>query len=60
MPDDSGLFGVRGAPDVVMAPQTACLAVPIRPTTIKTVHGTDETGLLRAHQIPVRRGRDEG
>ena len=34
-----------------VAPQTAYLAVPIRPPTVKGVRGTDETGLLRAHQI---------
>lgn len=34
-----------------IAPQTAYLAVPIRPTTVEGVHGTDEAGLLRAHQI---------
>jgi len=34
-----------------IAPQTAYLAVPTRPTTVKDVHGSDEAGLLRAHQI---------
>lgn len=34
-----------------IAPQTSYLAVPTRPTTVKGVHGTDEAGLLRAHQI---------
>jgi wyosine [tRNA(Phe)-imidazoG37] synthetase (radical SAM superfamily) len=34
-----------------IAPQTAYLAVPTRPTTVNDIHGTDETGLLRAHQI---------
>jgi wyosine [tRNA(Phe)-imidazoG37] synthetase (radical SAM superfamily) len=34
-----------------IAPQTAYLAVPVRPTTVKNVHGTDEAGLLLAHQI---------
>jgi wyosine [tRNA(Phe)-imidazoG37] synthetase (radical SAM superfamily) len=33
-----------------IAPQTAYLAVPTRPTTVKGVHGTDEAGLVRAHQ----------
>lgn len=34
-----------------IAPQAAFLAVPTRPTTVKGVHGVDEAGLLRAHQI---------
>jgi wyosine [tRNA(Phe)-imidazoG37] synthetase (radical SAM superfamily) len=34
-----------------ISPQSAYLAVPVRPTTVKGVHGTDEAGLLRAHQI---------
>jgi wyosine [tRNA(Phe)-imidazoG37] synthetase (radical SAM superfamily) len=34
-----------------IGPQIAYLAVPVRPTTVKGVHGTDEAGLLRAHQI---------
>ena len=34
-----------------ISPQTAYLAVPTRPTTVKGVHGVDEAGLLRAHQI---------
>jgi len=34
-----------------IAPQTAYLAVPTRPTTVKDVHGSDEAGLLQAHQI---------
>ena len=33
-----------------IAPQTAYLAVPTRPTTVKGVRGTDETGLVRAYQ----------
>lgn len=32
-------------------PQTAYLAIPTRPTTITELRGTDEAGLLRAHQI---------
>ncbi len=31
--------------------QTAYLAVPTRPTTVAGLSGTDEAGLLRAHQI---------
>jgi wyosine [tRNA(Phe)-imidazoG37] synthetase (radical SAM superfamily) len=34
-----------------LSPATAYLAVPTRPTTVKGVHGIDEAGLLRAHQI---------
>lgn len=34
-----------------IAPQTAYLAVPTRPTTIKGVYGSDEAGLTRAHEI---------
>ncbi len=34
-----------------IAPQTAYLAVPTRPTTVAKAHGTDEAGLTRAHQI---------
>lgn len=34
-----------------LAPEVAYLAVPTRPTTVKGVHGVDEAGLLRAHQI---------
>lgn len=34
-----------------LSPNTAYLAVPTRPTTVKGVHGVDEAGLLRAHQI---------
>lgn len=34
-----------------VSPHTACLSVPIRPTSVKGVHGPNETGLLKAHQI---------
>lgn len=34
-----------------LEPQAAYIAVPTRPTTVKGVHGVDEAGLLRAHQI---------
>lgn len=34
-----------------VAPDTAYLAVPTRPTTVRGVHGTNETGLTRAHEI---------
>lgn len=34
-----------------VAPSTAYLAVPTRPTTVKGVHGTNETGLTRAHDV---------
>jgi wyosine [tRNA(Phe)-imidazoG37] synthetase (radical SAM superfamily) len=34
-----------------IAPHTAYLAVPTRPTTVAGVHGVDEAGLLRAHQL---------
>jgi wyosine [tRNA(Phe)-imidazoG37] synthetase (radical SAM superfamily) len=39
-----------------IAPRTAYLAVPTRPTTVKGVQGTDEAGLIRAHEIFVARG----
>lgn len=39
-----------------IAPRTAYLAVPTRPTTVKGVHGTDEAGLIRAHEIFRTRG----
>jgi wyosine [tRNA(Phe)-imidazoG37] synthetase (radical SAM superfamily) len=34
-----------------IAPRTAYLAVPTRPTTVKKTQGTDEGGLTRAHEI---------
>jgi wyosine [tRNA(Phe)-imidazoG37] synthetase (radical SAM superfamily) len=34
-----------------IAPRTAYLAVPTRPMTVRKAHGTDEAGLVRAHQI---------
>ena len=34
-----------------IAPKTAYLAVPTRPTTVKGLQGTDEAGLIRAHEI---------
>jgi len=34
-----------------IAPRTAYLAVPTRPTTVMKTHGTDESGLIRAHEI---------
>jgi wyosine [tRNA(Phe)-imidazoG37] synthetase (radical SAM superfamily) len=34
-----------------IAPRTAYLAVPTRPTTIKGVRGTDPAGLVRGHEI---------
>ncbi|HEY0634500.1 MAG TPA: radical SAM protein [Gammaproteobacteria bacterium] len=34
-----------------LEPQTSYIAVPTRPTTVKGVHGVDEAGVLRAHQI---------
>lgn len=34
-----------------IAPRTAYIAVPTRPTTVKKVHPTDEAGLIRAHKI---------
>lgn len=34
-----------------ISPRTAYLAVPTRPTTVAEVHGTDEAGLTRAHEI---------
>ena len=52
--------GLNDAPDALIAtaeflagvaPQTAYLAVPIRPPTVAGTHGPDETGLIRAHQI---------
>jgi wyosine [tRNA(Phe)-imidazoG37] synthetase (radical SAM superfamily) len=34
-----------------LAPHTAWLAVPVRPPAVAGVRGTDERGLLRAHEI---------
>jgi wyosine [tRNA(Phe)-imidazoG37] synthetase (radical SAM superfamily) len=34
-----------------IAPQTAYLAVPTRPTTAPGIRGADEAGLIRAHEI---------
>jgi wyosine [tRNA(Phe)-imidazoG37] synthetase (radical SAM superfamily) len=34
-----------------IAPRTAYIAVPTRPTTVKKAHATDEAGLTRAHEI---------
>ena len=34
-----------------VAPDTACLAVPTRPTTEPGVQGSDEAGLVRAHAL---------
>ena len=34
-----------------IAPRTAYIAVPTRPTTVKKVHATNEAGLTRAHEI---------
>lgn len=34
-----------------IAPRTAYIAVPTRPTTVKNIHAPDETGLTRAHEI---------
>jgi wyosine [tRNA(Phe)-imidazoG37] synthetase (radical SAM superfamily) len=34
-----------------IAPRTAYLAVPVRPPTAAQVHGPDEAGLTRAHEI---------
>ena len=34
-----------------IAPRTTYIAVPTRPTTVKKTHGTDEAGLIRAHEI---------
>lgn len=39
-----------------IAPRTAYLAVPTRPTTVKGVHGTDEAGLIRAHEVFAAKG----
>ena len=39
-----------------IAPQTAYLAIPTRPTTVAGVHGTDEAGLIRAHEIYAAKG----
>ena len=39
-----------------IAPRTAYLAVPTRPTTIRGVRGTDAAGLVRAHEIFSARG----
>jgi wyosine [tRNA(Phe)-imidazoG37] synthetase (radical SAM superfamily) len=32
-------------------PSTAYIAVPTRPTTVRMIHATDETGLTRAHEL---------
>jgi wyosine [tRNA(Phe)-imidazoG37] synthetase (radical SAM superfamily) len=34
-----------------IAPRTAYIAVPTRPTTVKKAHATDEAGMTRAHEI---------
>ena len=34
-----------------IAPRTAWLAVPVRPPAVAGIRGTDENGLLRAHEI---------
>lgn len=34
-----------------IAPRAAYIAVPTRPTTVKKTQGTDEAGLIRAHEI---------
>ena len=34
-----------------IAPRTAYIAVPTRPTTVKKAHGADHAGLVRAHEI---------
>jgi wyosine [tRNA(Phe)-imidazoG37] synthetase (radical SAM superfamily) len=34
-----------------ISPRTAYLAVPTRPTTVMKARGTDEAGLIRAHEI---------
>lgn len=34
-----------------IAPHTAYIAVPTRPMTVRKVHATDESGLIRAHEI---------
>jgi len=39
-----------------IAPRTAYLAVPTRPTTVKGVQGADEAGLIRAHEIFAAKG----
>jgi len=36
---------------VEVAPHTAYIVVPTRPTTVRNVHATDESGLIRAYAI---------
>ncbi|MEN8174410.1 MAG: radical SAM protein [Pseudomonadota bacterium] len=54
------IAGINDTPDALAATadflasielETAYLAVPTRPTTVADLRGTDEAGLLRAHQI---------
>lgn len=54
--DGADVLGVTADFLVGIAPHTAYLAIPTRPTTVKGVHGTDEAGLIRAHEIFSSRG----
>ena len=49
--DDAGSLTDTAVFLAKIAPRTAYLAVPTRPTTVKKTHGTDEVGLIRAHEI---------
>jgi len=49
--DDVATLSETAAFVAEIAPRTAYLAVPTRPTTVKGVLGTDEAGLIRAHEI---------
>jgi wyosine [tRNA(Phe)-imidazoG37] synthetase (radical SAM superfamily) len=49
--DDLGSLTDTAAFVAEIAPRTAYIAVPTRPTTVKKVHATDEAGLTRAHEV---------
>lgn len=49
--DDTAALTETAAYIAEIAPRTAYLAVPTRPTTLADTYGTDEPGLIRAHEI---------
>lgn len=51
MNDDAGSLADTADFLADIAPRTAYLAIPTRPTTVRTAQGTDEAGLIRAHEI---------
>jgi len=48
--DDATALTETAAYVAEIAPRTAYLALPTRPTTLGDIHGTDEAGLVRAHE----------